>query len=555
MEIHCSHYFPASRESGKAERASPTVVYLHGNSGCRLEGDAIADRYLRRGMAFFSVDFGGCGNSDGGLVTLGFREREDLEVVLDYLKSHTGVSFVCVYGRSMGAATALLVAADDRYYHNIAGLVIDSCYVSVREVALDVARKYSRHFPLFPTESSASMAVDALREAVVAKAGFDIDSIDVLRAAPLCQAPALFGHALDDSLVSTSHTQRVFDAYGRLYDGVRKDISIFAGDHNSIRSDDWTERTCEFLEACFQMAEMESAEHGLARRLMLRVRNCVPWRGTGSFHESRFSRPVEDGKDTLKKRRNSEPSCSLWVSLLNPSPRAKPVPVGDDENYVSWLMQRKYRPGSLTRSLSRIEGPNVSPPAHSSPVGDFISAVFGANEVRNDRVCRPMSPRLPPRHEAHANVYKSPSFERSLNAVVAGLQQGGEGKCMYCEVEGQILQVQLPGPWHRPICRRWQAAVPELHSQGMADKSTPAKRSTLADAPVLRPPRGPGKCASRDGSSSDETGEVSREILEWVVSDSERQGTSVCFMLLLLFFISWVTYQNRFGLDSMYKYR
>jgi alpha-beta hydrolase superfamily lysophospholipase len=100
-------------------------VYLHGNSGCRLEGDEIADDYLKRGMAFFSVDFGGCGISDGGMVTLGFREREDVEVVLDYLKSHEAVSYVCLYGRSMGAATALLVAADDRYYHNVAGLVLD----------------------------------------------------------------------------------------------------------------------------------------------------------------------------------------------------------------------------------------------------------------------------------------------------------------------------------------------------------------------------------------------------------------------------------------------
>ena len=165
----------------------PTVVYLHGNSGCRLEGDEIADQYLRRGMGFFSVDFGGCGISDGGMVTLGYREREDVEVVLDYLKSQASVSFVCLYGRSMGAATALLVAADDRYYHHVAGLVLDSCYMSVREIALDLARKYAEQIPLVHTESVAGNAVDALREAVVDTAGFDLDTIDVLRAAPLCQ--------------------------------------------------------------------------------------------------------------------------------------------------------------------------------------------------------------------------------------------------------------------------------------------------------------------------------------------------------------------------------
>jgi len=188
MQIHCSHYFPADKMTGKAKQAGPTVVYLHGNSGCRLEGNDIADQYLRRGMSFFVFDFGGCGNySDGGMVTLGFREREDVEVALDYLTSHEAVSYVCVYGRSMGAATALLVAADDRYYHKIAGLVLDSCYVSVREVVLEIARKYAGQIPLIPTESVAGNAVDALRQAVAARAGFDIDTIDVLRAAPLCQ--------------------------------------------------------------------------------------------------------------------------------------------------------------------------------------------------------------------------------------------------------------------------------------------------------------------------------------------------------------------------------
>ena len=163
------------------------MVYLHGNSGCRLDGDLIADQYLKRGLSFFSVDFGGCGVSDGTVVTLGFREREDVEIVLDYLKSLECVSYVCIYGRSMGAATALLVAADDRYYHNIAGLVVDSPYVSVREVALELARKYTGD-----SFGLASNAVTALRNAVANKVGLDIDDIDVLSAVPLCQVKTIY---------------------------------------------------------------------------------------------------------------------------------------------------------------------------------------------------------------------------------------------------------------------------------------------------------------------------------------------------------------------------
>lgn len=50
----------------------------------------------------------------GNYVTLGHMERSDLECVLDYLGQREWVSCIALYGRSMGAATALLVASSDR---------------------------------------------------------------------------------------------------------------------------------------------------------------------------------------------------------------------------------------------------------------------------------------------------------------------------------------------------------------------------------------------------------------------------------------------------------
>lgn len=47
-------------------------------------------------------------------MTLGHRERSDLECVLDYLGQKEWVTGIALYGRSMGAATALLVASSDR---------------------------------------------------------------------------------------------------------------------------------------------------------------------------------------------------------------------------------------------------------------------------------------------------------------------------------------------------------------------------------------------------------------------------------------------------------
>lgn len=93
------------------QQRAPCVVYLHGNSGCRIDADDMVDLYLERGIAVFSFDFIGSGLSDGEFVTLGHRESEDLECVLDFLGTLSWISGIALHGRSMGACTALKVCA------------------------------------------------------------------------------------------------------------------------------------------------------------------------------------------------------------------------------------------------------------------------------------------------------------------------------------------------------------------------------------------------------------------------------------------------------------
>jgi len=38
----------------------PVVVYLHGNSGSRMDADDLVDFYLEHNISVFSVDFSGC---------------------------------------------------------------------------------------------------------------------------------------------------------------------------------------------------------------------------------------------------------------------------------------------------------------------------------------------------------------------------------------------------------------------------------------------------------------------------------------------------------------
>lgn len=55
-------------------------------------------------------DCSGSGVSEGDYVTLGVRESEDLEVVVEHLRSSRGVKEVALWGRSMGAVTGITLS-------------------------------------------------------------------------------------------------------------------------------------------------------------------------------------------------------------------------------------------------------------------------------------------------------------------------------------------------------------------------------------------------------------------------------------------------------------
>ena len=57
-----------------------------------------------------TFDFCGCGISEGKYISLGYYESEDTEEVIDYCKENFHIKKIGLWGRSMGAVTAILTA-------------------------------------------------------------------------------------------------------------------------------------------------------------------------------------------------------------------------------------------------------------------------------------------------------------------------------------------------------------------------------------------------------------------------------------------------------------
>ena len=99
--------------------------------------DGQSECTLTTGITVFAFDFAGSGLSDGKYVSLGYHEQEDLKTVIAHLRASNEVSTIGLWGRSMGAATALLYAHRDP---SIAGMVLDSSFADMYQLCREMVR-------------------------------------------------------------------------------------------------------------------------------------------------------------------------------------------------------------------------------------------------------------------------------------------------------------------------------------------------------------------------------------------------------------------------------
>ena len=136
--MQCSHFEPIETE--RNWKNLPCVIYMHGNSSCRLEALDLVEYFLASNITLFCFDFPACGMSEGEYISLGWFERDAVASIVEYLRANRNVSTIGLWGRSMGAVTALLHGDRDP---SIAGLVLDSPFSNLRTLCNELASTYA----------------------------------------------------------------------------------------------------------------------------------------------------------------------------------------------------------------------------------------------------------------------------------------------------------------------------------------------------------------------------------------------------------------------------
>ena len=219
-KLMCSFWEPFDEE--REYPRLPCVIYLHGNSSSRCEVIPEIKYLLPKNITIFAFDFSGCGRSEGEYISLGWHEQDDVECIVNFLRKSNKVSTIGLWGRSMGAVTALMYGSKDL---SIAGLVLDSPFSSLK-ILIDELARDKVSLPDFIIKQ----ALKWIKEIIKEKADFNLDDIEPKKYAEKCYMPVYFCHSKKDTFVNIHHCKDLYN----LYKG-DKNIVYVKGNHNSER--------------------------------------------------------------------------------------------------------------------------------------------------------------------------------------------------------------------------------------------------------------------------------------------------------------------------------
>lgn len=123
----------------------------------------------------------------------------------------------------MGAVTALMHADRDP---SIAGLVLDSAFSSLRQLAEDLCKQHKK-LPSLVISGALAM----IKSTVESKAKFNINDLNPLKNhVSKAFVPALFVSGKQDAFIDCEHSKALHKAYAG-----DKNLILVDGDHNSMR--------------------------------------------------------------------------------------------------------------------------------------------------------------------------------------------------------------------------------------------------------------------------------------------------------------------------------
>lgn len=148
------------RHAGEKGMFLPTVVYFHGNAGNmghRLQNATGLFHTCQCNVLL--VEYRGYGLSTGVPSERGFCA--DARAALDYLftRHDLDLNQIVVFGRSLGGAVAIDLAANSEYSQRIMCVIVENTFTSIPDMAIELIHPGIRYLPLLCFKNKASQTI------------------------------------------------------------------------------------------------------------------------------------------------------------------------------------------------------------------------------------------------------------------------------------------------------------------------------------------------------------------------------------------------------------
>lgn len=405
--LACSHLIP--EKASKASTPIPCIVYAHSHGGSCLEGRFLIDLLVPKGISVFLFDFSGSGQSTGSFVTLGSNEQEDLVSVIEHLSKQETVSIIGLWGRSMGAASAIISAFKSKS-PKIKVMVLDSPFDSLRNLIslfIDSTVKILPNFLISP-------ACDFAEKLLMEKAGIDAAKVVPINHVPHCSVPSFFLVGEKDEITSKSLVESIYAKYKG-----KKEIEVIPGTHVTRRKREHLKKALEFLENHIFLRENSEEKNINSKSSQKASEDQLDQNSKDSVKENSLSNFEEGAKGKNNQQSFEKPMINNENQLL----KVPEHPIFERTNLPSKgkpqasfpLNSEKPKESENLKKLQE-DKPNTIPFKLDCPVSKGVlleSNMISYNDPKNKQIQSDLNPKKEP--ELNQKEGNSPRFHQKEN--------------------------------------------------------------------------------------------------------------------------------------------
>jgi hypothetical protein len=176
-------------------------VLVHGIGGCKESFLPLAKNLAKMGIESVLVDNRAHGQSDGEFTTYGYKEKQDIKEIVDFIKDQNAEVPIGIWGNSLGGAIAIQsLEYDERIQFGI----IESTFTDLGQIVFDYKKRLLRGFGF-------RFASDIALNKAGQIADFPPSEVSPITSVKNIEQPIFFAHGDADTSIKYEYGQQLYE--------------------------------------------------------------------------------------------------------------------------------------------------------------------------------------------------------------------------------------------------------------------------------------------------------------------------------------------------------